>query len=91
MAVLEDLAKLGELVSLISPVIYYLSWATRAFKVEFGLGIAHLDCLSMICWKVLPPFQLFLSNHDTYCVTGDWRDVVVTRILRQRLGSMIDL
>ena len=91
MAVLEDLAELEELISLISPVICYLSSVIRAFGVEFGLGIAHLDCLSMICWKFLPPFQLFLSNHDTYCVTGDWRDVVVTRILRQRLGSMIDL
>ncbi len=63
----------------------------RAFGVEIGLGIAHLDCLSMICWKFLPPFQLILSNHDAFLVTGDWHDVVVSRTLRQRLGSMIDL
>jgi hypothetical protein len=56
LAVLEDLAELEELVSLISPVICYLSLVIRAFGVEIGLGIAHLDCLSMICWKVLPPF-----------------------------------
>ena len=91
MAVLEDLAELGELVSLISPVLCYLSLVIRAFGVEIGLGIAHLDCLSMIYWKVLPLFHLFLSNHDAYRVTGDWCDVVVSRILRQRLGSMIDL
>ena len=91
MAVLEDLAELGELVSLISPVICYLSLVIRAFGVEIGLGIAHLDCLSMIYWKVLPLFHLFLSNHDAYRVTGDWCDVVVSRILRQRLGSMTGL
>ncbi len=91
MAVLEDLAELEELISLISPVICYLSSVIRAFGVEFGLGIVHLDCLSMICWKFLPPFQLILSNHDAFRVTCYWRDVVVTRILHQRLGLMIDL